>query len=251
MRQACVRLGQRTTTFPGIIGLLQAINGQKAEEILDSATSMATRDMKANVWREAAIAAAAQVGMSLADAAKGVDLGPPPIEGVERYFGKPIQAKAKLKDHLQLRGPDSWRRNFDAGRDPGTGKRVIRYVTFHGTKREAQIEMARLITEAAGGNSLEPNKLTLAAYLDLWAETIDAAVLRKRRKGTGNSSSGKSSLTSAQSRCNGCGRRTSPPGTRRFCAPVGMMDLRSRPARSDTHIAFCTRRLKTRSTANC
>jgi integrase len=38
---------------------------------------------------------------------------------------------------ITQRGKTSWRLKFDLGRDPLTGKRQTRYVTFKGTKREA------------------------------------------------------------------------------------------------------------------
>jgi hypothetical protein len=58
-----------------------------------------------------------------------------------------------MKGHIQRRGPKTWRLKFDIGRDAGTGKRVTRFVTFHGTKREAQSELARLISAAIVGGA--------------------------------------------------------------------------------------------------
>jgi len=82
-----------------------------------------------------------------------------------------------MKGHLQPRGPNSWRLKYDVGRDPGTGKRLIRYSTFRGTKREAQVEMARLITEASGGNLVEPTKLTVAEYIRSWISVASAIAI--------------------------------------------------------------------------
>jgi len=78
-----------------------------------------------------------------------------------------------MKGHLQQRSPNSWRLKFDVGRDPGTGKRVIRYVTFRGTKRAAQVELA----DAAGGNLVEPSKLTLSEYLRSWVSIAEATAV--------------------------------------------------------------------------
>ena len=77
--------------------------------------------------------------------------------------------------HIQRRGSNSWRLKFDLGRDPATGRRSTRYVTFRGTKRDAQAELARLITQAHEGTFVDPSKLTVAQYLTSWiadAETI-------------------------------------------------------------------------------
>jgi hypothetical protein len=51
-----------------------------------------------------------------------------------------------MRGHLKERGHNHWAIVLDA-RDP-TGRRKRRWHAFHGTKREAQIECARLIAEA-------------------------------------------------------------------------------------------------------
>ena len=76
-----------------------------------------------------------------------------------------------MKGHIRERSPGRWaiilatigkgKRNdrtrqasrrtvlgikFDLGTDPLTGKRRIRYVAFKGTKRAAEIELARLVS---------------------------------------------------------------------------------------------------------
>ena len=45
-----------------------------------------------------------------------------------------------------------------------TGKRKRKWHSFSGTKREAQIERSRLVTEFAQGSYFEPSKTTLAAF---------------------------------------------------------------------------------------
>jgi hypothetical protein len=49
-----------------------------------------------------------------------------------------------------------------------TGKRRIRYQSFKGTKRDAQLELARRIAQNAAGESVDPSKTTLAEFLDRW-----------------------------------------------------------------------------------
>jgi hypothetical protein len=53
--------------------------------------------------------------------------------------------KPRSPGHTRPRGPGSWELKFDADRNPTTGGRKTKYVTFKGTKREAQVELARLI----------------------------------------------------------------------------------------------------------
>ena len=52
------------------------------------------------------------------------------------------------------------------------GKRKRRWHAFHGTKREAQIECARLIAELQNGPAVEPQRLALATYLDRWLDHV-------------------------------------------------------------------------------
>jgi len=68
-----------------------------------------------------------------------------------------------MKGHLRERSPGRWGIVLDI-RDPTTGKRKRRWHSFAGTKRQAQVECARLISEMQGGTYLEPGKLTIAAY---------------------------------------------------------------------------------------
>jgi hypothetical protein len=39
--------------------------------------------------------------------------------------------------HIRPRGEGSWELKFDAGRDPATGRRMTRYKTVRGTKKDA------------------------------------------------------------------------------------------------------------------
>src|SRR5260370_12196202 len=70
-----------------------------------------------------------------------------------------------MTGHVRRRGARSWEIKFDIGVDPLTGKRRIRYAAFKGTKREAQIKMAALITSVGTGSYVEPSKTTLADFV--------------------------------------------------------------------------------------
>jgi Phage integrase, N-terminal SAM-like domain len=59
---------------------------------------------------------------------------------------------------------------FDTGRDPVTRKRRIRYATFRGSKRGAETELARLITEHTTGASIDPSKITVSDFLVRWQD---------------------------------------------------------------------------------
>ena len=64
--------------------------------------------------------------------------------------------------HIRARGKGSWELKFDADRDPATGKRKIQYRTYRGTKKEAQVELARLIAAVGNAAYVEPCTLGMA-----------------------------------------------------------------------------------------
>ena len=64
-----------------------------------------------------------------------------------------------MKGHIRQRGKRSFELKFDAGRDPATGKRKIQYISFKGTKREAQVKLAELIASVGKGAYVEPHKV--------------------------------------------------------------------------------------------
>lgn len=73
-----------------------------------------------------------------------------------------------MTGHIRRRGARSWELKFELGGDPLSGRRRIRYVSFKGTKREAEIELARLVSENAAGTGIDPSKVTVAEFLDRW-----------------------------------------------------------------------------------
>lgn len=74
-----------------------------------------------------------------------------------------------MSGHIRRRGERSWELKFDLGRDPITGKRRIRYVSgFKGTKRQAEIELARLVAQNAAGEGVDPSKATVAEFAERW-----------------------------------------------------------------------------------
>jgi integrase len=70
-----------------------------------------------------------------------------------------------MKGHIRERSPGHWAIVIDV-RDPRSGRRKRRWHSFAGTKRQAQVECARLVSEAQHGTAIEPSKVTVAAFLD-------------------------------------------------------------------------------------
>src|SRR5262245_49108274 len=73
-----------------------------------------------------------------------------------------------MTGHVRRRGERSWELKYDTGADPLTGKRRIRYTSVKGTKRAAEIELARLVAEHAAGTGVDPTKATLGEFLTTW-----------------------------------------------------------------------------------
>src|SRR5450631_909546 len=83
-----------------------------------------------------------------------------------------------MKGHIRERSPGCWAIILDQ-RDQATGKRRRKWHSFRGTKRKAQDECARLISEINRGAYIEPSKLTLAEFLDKWLADVKGRVSPK------------------------------------------------------------------------
>jgi integrase len=73
-----------------------------------------------------------------------------------------------VSGHIIRRGKNSWRLKFDIGADPLTGQRRIRYHTFRGSRREAEIKLALLVAENARGEYVDTSKITIAEFIERW-----------------------------------------------------------------------------------
>jgi hypothetical protein len=80
-----------------------------------------------------------------------------------------------MRGHIRERSPGHWAIILEQ-RDAATGERKRKWHSFAGTKREAQVECARLISQMKGGTYLEPSKTTLAKFLDRWLDHIRTQV---------------------------------------------------------------------------
>jgi integrase len=80
-----------------------------------------------------------------------------------------------MKGHIRERSPGHWAIVIDA-RDPATGKRKRRWHSFAGTKRQAQVECARLLTETKNGTSVDPTRMMVAAFFERWIEHMEGQV---------------------------------------------------------------------------
>lgn len=87
-----------------------------------------------------------------------------------------------MRGSIRQRSKGSWRITLEFAYvdDPetGTSKRVQKFITFRGTKREAQDKLTDLLHDAQHGTFIEPDKRTVGAWLDEW---VDLAIKPPRR----------------------------------------------------------------------
>jgi integrase len=74
-----------------------------------------------------------------------------------------------MKGNLSQRGLNSWRLKYDLEPD-GSGRRQTRYVTFRGTRKEAEAQAVKHLAAVADGLDVDPSRLTVAAHLNAWLE---------------------------------------------------------------------------------
>lgn len=52
-----------------------------------------------------------------------------------------------MRGHIRRRGAASWELKYDAMAEPLTGRSRVRYISFKGTKGDAQLELTRLVAQ--------------------------------------------------------------------------------------------------------
>lgn len=75
-----------------------------------------------------------------------------------------------MKGNITRRGRESWRLKFDAGRDPDTGERIIKYLTIRGKRADAERELRKALDAVDEGRYCDAGKLTVGEFLDDWLE---------------------------------------------------------------------------------
>jgi integrase len=77
--------------------------------------------------------------------------------------------------HLRERSPKHWAIVLD-DKDPLSGKRKRRWHSFVGTKAEAKIRGAQLVTERENGQRVDLTKIAVATFFDRWLEHMKPQV---------------------------------------------------------------------------
>ena len=79
-----------------------------------------------------------------------------------------------MKGNLTRRGERSWRLKYDV---VGEGRRQTKYVTLHGTRKQAQAEAAKILAGIASGMHVDPSTETVGTFIERWlADWADSNV---------------------------------------------------------------------------
>ena len=86
----------------------------------------------------------------------------------------PLREGRHMRGSIKQRYKGSWSLILDLGYEPNpdTGKlrRRQKWITFRGTKREAEAKLTELLRAKDKGQFIEPSKVTLGGWLDEWLE---------------------------------------------------------------------------------
>ena len=89
-----------------------------------------------------------------------------------------------MRGHVRERGKGNWYAVLSV-RDPATGKRKVQFRSLPECKgkREAQQALARIVTELDAGAFVEPNKTTVAEFLQRWLDHVQTQVQPRTHRG--------------------------------------------------------------------
>ena len=72
---------------------------------------------------------------------------------------------------IEKRGKNSYRLTVSEGFDLN-GKPMIHRKTIHGTKKEAEVELAKFVTEVQNGLVIDGKSLKFYEFVDVWKEIM-------------------------------------------------------------------------------
>jgi integrase len=81
--------------------------------------------------------------------------------------------------HIRERSPGAYEIRYSLGTDPATGKRRTATVTVRGSRKDAEKEMRRLLRTLDTGEHIDPNRITVRAWLAAWLDATRAEVAPK------------------------------------------------------------------------
>ncbi len=85
-----------------------------------------------------------------------------------------------MRGHIKKRSKDSWTIIVELGRDPITGKRKRHWQSLKGSKKDAERELSKILTELDTGVYLKPAKITVGEFLEKWLEDYASTNVRPK-----------------------------------------------------------------------
>ena len=83
-----------------------------------------------------------------------------------------------MSGHIKKLGKGKYQVVVEAGRDPATGKRKRIKRTIKGREQDAELLLAKLQVDYKEGNYVEPNKITIAEWMNKWLHLYKKNSLR-------------------------------------------------------------------------
>lgn len=80
-------------------------------------------------------------------------------------------ATGHLRKRINKNGSVSYQLTAEGDRDPLSGKRERKYKTVTGTKKQAEAELRKMISDLETGNITTPSAIKLSAWMDTWLTT--------------------------------------------------------------------------------
>lgn len=80
-------------------------------------------------------------------------------------------ATGHLRKRINKNGRVSYQLTAEGERDPLTGKRERKYKTVTGTKKQAEAELRKMISDLETGNITTPSAIKLSNWMDTWLTT--------------------------------------------------------------------------------
>jgi hypothetical protein len=84
--------------------------------------------------------------------------------------------------HIRERSPGSWELRYSLGTNPATGKRRVATTTVEGSRKDAEIELRRLLRTVDTGEHVDPTRMTVAEWLATWLAAVREEVSPKTRE---------------------------------------------------------------------
>ena len=78
--------------------------------------------------------------------------------------------------HIRERSEGAFEIRYSLGTNLATGKRRLVTATVHGTRKEAEKELRRLLRALDTGEHVDPTRITVREWLKTWLEAVRAEV---------------------------------------------------------------------------